>query len=63
MTAERESADSGPGHRLDFHFFEPPQVAAAMEAPGLVVEARLERVSYPGEVDTRRGYLLARRPA
>ena len=23
----------------------------------------LERVSYPGEVDTRRGYLLARRPA
>lgn len=53
------------GHQVevDFHFFEPPQVAAAMEAAGLVVEARLERVSYPGEVDTRRGYLLARRPA
>jgi hypothetical protein len=33
-----------------------------MEEAGLVVEARLERVSYPGEVDTRRGYVLARRP-
>jgi ubiquinone/menaquinone biosynthesis C-methylase UbiE len=53
------------GHQVDvdFHFFEPPRVAAAMEDAGLVVEARLERVSYPGEVDTRRGYLLARRPA
>ncbi len=51
------------GHQVDvdFHFFEPPEVAAAMEDAGLVAEARLERVSYPGEVGTRRGYLLARR--
>ena len=34
-----------------------------MEAAGLAVEARLERTSYPGEVDTRRAYLLGRRGA
>ena len=28
---------------------------------GFAVTARLERTSYPGEVETRRGYLLARR--
>lgn len=48
---------------VDFRFFEPDEVAAAMEAAGLRVEARLERVSYPGEVETTRGYLLARHPA
>jgi hypothetical protein len=46
---------------VDFHFFEPPEVAAAMEGAGLAVEAQLERVSYPEEAGTRRGYLLARR--
>jgi hypothetical protein len=51
------------GHQVDvdFRFFEPPQAGAAVEEAGLGVEARLERVSYPGEADTRRGYLLARR--
>jgi len=34
-----------------------------MEDAGLTVEARLERTSYPGEADTRRGYLLGRRGA
>jgi hypothetical protein len=34
-----------------------------MEDAGLRVEARLERISYPEEHDTRRGYLLARRRA
>jgi SAM-dependent methyltransferase len=53
------------GHQvdLDFRFLETPDVARAMEGAGLAVEARLERISYPGEVDTRRGYLLGRRGA
>jgi SAM-dependent methyltransferase len=51
------------GHEvdIDFRFFEPPDIAAAMEGAGLRVEVRLERSSYPQEVETRRGYLLARR--
>jgi SAM-dependent methyltransferase len=46
---------------LDFRFFEPEQVAETMEESGLSVEATLERVHYPDEVDTRRIYLLASR--
>ena len=51
------------GHEvdLDFRFLETPEVAQVMEEAGLTVEARLERTSYPGEVDTRRAYLLGRR--
>jgi SAM-dependent methyltransferase len=51
------------GHEvdLDFRFLETPEVARAMEEAGLAVQARLERTSCPGEVDTRRGYLLGRR--
>jgi hypothetical protein len=36
-------------------------VAEVMERAGFSVEARLERASYAGEIDTRRGYLLGRR--
>jgi hypothetical protein len=32
-----------------------------MERAGFRVEMRLERLSYPQEVQTRRAYLLARR--
>ncbi len=46
---------------LDFRFLQPDEVAALMEQAGFRVTARLERVSYPGEVDTRRGYLLGQR--
>lgn len=46
---------------VDFRFFEPAYIAEVMEATGLPVEARLERASYPQEVQTRRAYLLARR--
>jgi SAM-dependent methyltransferase len=51
------------GHdvEVDFHFFEPPQVIAAVEEAGFAVDMRLERAHYPQEVATRRGYLLARR--
>ena len=51
------------GHEvdLDFRFLETPEVARVMEEAGLAVQARLERTSYPGEVDTPRGYLLGRR--
>lgn len=51
------------GHdvEVDFHFFEPPQVIAAVEEAGFAVDMRLERTHYPQEVATRRGYLLARR--
>ena len=46
---------------IDFRFFELPAIAEAMEGAGFRIEMRLERLSYPGEVETRRGYLLARR--
>jgi hypothetical protein len=51
------------GHQVDadFRFFELPAIAGAMEGAGFRTEMRLERLSYPGEVETRRGYLLARR--
>lgn len=38
-----------------------PDVAAALDRTGFRVDAQLERASYPAEVDTRRGYLLAQR--
>ena len=46
---------------VDFRFLEVADVAEAMERASFSVEARLERTSYAGEVDTRRGYLLGRR--
>jgi SAM-dependent methyltransferase len=46
---------------IDFRFLEPAAVAGAVEGAGLAVQATLERVAYPEEVATRRGYLLARR--
>jgi ubiquinone/menaquinone biosynthesis C-methylase UbiE len=51
------------GHavNVDFRFFESPVIAEAMERAGFRTEMRLERLSYPGEVETRRAYLLARR--
>lgn len=48
---------------VDFRFLEMADVTAALEAAGLALRMRLERASYPGEVATTRGYLLARRPA
>lgn len=45
---------------VDFRFFEPPVIAGAIERAGFRAEMRLERVNYPGEVETRRAYLLAR---
>ena len=46
---------------VDFRFFQPSEVANAIERVGFQAEMRLERVSYPGEVATCRAYLLARR--
>ena len=46
---------------VDFRFFQPSEIAGAIEGAGFQTEMRLERVSYPGEVETRRAYLLARR--
>ncbi len=48
---------------VDFRFLETQDVAAALEGAGLQVQARLERTSYPAEVETWRSYLLARRQA
>jgi SAM-dependent methyltransferase len=45
---------------VDFRFLELADVAEALQQAGLGVQARIERTSYPGEVETRRGYLLAR---
>lgn len=51
------------GHEvdLDFRFFEVADVVATMERAGFRMEVRLERMSYPGETATRRGYVLGRR--
>ena len=46
---------------MDFRFFEPSDIARAIERAGFRVEMRLERLSYPQEVETCRAYLLARR--
>ncbi len=46
---------------LDFRFFELLSVVETLESTGFVVEARLERMNYPEEVETRRAYLLSRR--
>jgi SAM-dependent methyltransferase len=48
---------------VDFRFLQTRDVAAALEGAGLPVQARLERASYPAEVETWRTYLLARRQA
>jgi SAM-dependent methyltransferase len=45
---------------VDFRFFQPPEIAEVIEGAGFRTEMRLERDSYPGEVETRRAYLLAR---
>ncbi|MFE9425267.1 class I SAM-dependent methyltransferase [Kitasatospora sp. NPDC006697] len=52
------------GHQVevDFHFRPLAAVAEALEAAGLAVEVRLEREPGEGEAETRRGYLVARRP-
>jgi SAM-dependent methyltransferase len=47
---------------MDFRFFEPETVVETLGESGFVVEARMERTNYPEEGDTRRGYVLARRP-
>jgi len=48
---------------LDFRFHQPAALAARLEEAGLAVDAVLERRAHtPHEVDTRRVYMLARRP-
>ena len=61
--SEVRHRDEFLGHAvdLDFRFLEPPDVAEALERAGFSIQMRMERVAYPGEVDTRRAYLLARR--
>jgi SAM-dependent methyltransferase len=48
---------------LDFRFLEPAAVRDTLERAGFRTQMCLERVNYPGEVDTRRAYLLAQRRA
>ncbi len=48
---------------LDFRFLQPGRLRRVLAAAGLVVEATLEREPIPDvEAQTRRAYLLARRP-
>jgi SAM-dependent methyltransferase len=47
---------------LDFHFVEPAEVAADLDAAGFPIMGRLDREPWPGvEHPSRRSYLLARR--
>jgi len=61
--SEVRHLDDWWGHEvdLDFRFLEPESVIASLDKAGFVVEATLERASYPAEVETRRAYVLARR--
>lgn len=61
MWARRSGTWTNGGHAVDvdFRFLEPPTIGEAMERAGFRTEMRLEGLSYPGEVKTRRGYLVA----
>lgn len=61
----RVHLDTWFGHAVsvDFWFHPLARVAGALASAGLSVEAELERRPYPEEYPSRRGYLLARRPA
>ena len=54
------------GHEvsLDFHFFDPDALAGAVAAAGLEIVDALQRDPYPDgvEADTRRVYIVARKP-
>jgi ubiquinone/menaquinone biosynthesis C-methylase UbiE len=45
---------------IDFHFLETALVIRHLEEAGFTLQATVERVAYPDEVDTRRSYLWAR---
>lgn len=62
--AEVRHLDEWWGHPVDveFHFLQPAAVTEALRAAGFRIEAHLERAPYPHEAETRRAYLLARRP-
>ena len=63
--AEARHLDEWWGERvdLDFRFLSVDGIEQAVGRAGLAVQARLERRAYAGhEVDTRRAYVLARRP-
>lgn len=45
---------------LDFRLLEPEGVIEHLESAGFAVEARHERQNLPGEMETRRAYVLAR---
>ena len=47
---------------VDFRFFELDDVVDALQSAGFALEMRLERAPDPEETETRRGYVLARRP-
>ncbi|UUU19319.1 class I SAM-dependent methyltransferase [Streptomyces sp. DSM 40750] len=46
---------------LDFFALRPEEVATGLAAAGFAMQATLMRGPYPGEADTERAYLLARR--
>jgi hypothetical protein len=49
---------------MDFFLFPPSTIRRCLEAAGLAIEAVLEREPYPPEVEyqSRRAYILARKP-
>jgi SAM-dependent methyltransferase len=62
--SEVRHRDEWWGHSvsLDFRLLEATAVEGSLRAAGFWVRARLERENYPGEVATRRVYIVARRP-
>jgi SAM-dependent methyltransferase len=65
-TATRHESELwGQPIEMDFYFFEPAAIRAALEAAGFVVGDVLEREPYAPEVEypSRRAYVFARTPA
>lgn len=62
--AERVRPGEMLGRRtdLEFVFFDPDAVAAAMESAGLAIDARVVRAPYATEHPSTRAYLFARKP-
>ncbi|MFE9205590.1 class I SAM-dependent methyltransferase [Micromonospora sp. NPDC007230] len=62
LGSEVRHLDEWWGHRVDvdFHFLTAETLLGALQDAGFTIEARLERASYPHEVETRRLYVLAR---
>lgn len=65
MGSEVRHLDEWWGRKVDvdFRFLDPSHIGTLLEAAGFTLDMRMDRAHCAHEVETRRAYLLARRPA